>query len=488
MNLLVIDVGTSSMRGILYNDDLEKLLFHQIRYCPNCNSNGEIEQPAKNFEDALTVIVKTLNEKAKEINSSFDIITITAQRSSVIPLDKHGRPLMNVMMWQDLRNKKVCQNLEKENDQILNVSGACVNTVFSGGKMAWIKQEKPEIFKKAHKFVNIPEYLIHLMTGEFVTDVTYGSRSNLMNLRNGQWDQGLLHLFGIREDQLCRLLSAGSKCGAVTAEFAQKTGIKEGITVITAGGDQQCAAVGQGIFKDGKMSIVTGTGAFLITSCDQVPDHLTQGIICNSSAVKGKYILETNILACCSAFDWFCRNFYDSDVIDYEKINQKLEASYHKKTPCLALPYFQGRSTPDWNAKAKASLFNISLSTTREDLLKAILEGIFIEIKNNIDLLKQYAKVDQICISGGLTNSQIMNQMQADIYGASLYHIDDSEATARGALMVTLVSLGIYSSYDKLYKKMCRYMKIDVFESKEETDYYINKQNDMNLLYQKIYK
>lgn len=488
MNVLVIDIGTSSMRGILYNSNIDKIMSRQIKYQPRYHADGHMEQAAEEFERTFLAITREISAKAKNLHAEIDVVVLTAQRSSVVPVDYRGTPLMPVIMWQDTRNKEICKSLEKFQDEIVNRSGARINTVFSGGKMAWLKQERPDIYQKAEKLLNIPEYLIHQMTGEYITDYTYGSRSNLMNLGTCSWDAILLDIFGIDQNKLCRLQPPGSVCGNITLGFAKKSGLKEGIPVMTAGGDQQCAAIGQGVFQEGRLSVVTGTGAFLITTCSQIPENLTQDVICNCSSVRGKYIIETNVLSCCSAFDWFCRNFYDWDKIDYHRINRELQSAEDMQEQCLTLPYFQGRSTPAWNSSARASIHNITLGSTRTDILKSLVEGIFLEIRNNIELLRQYARIDEAFISGGMTNSSIMNQMQADIYGIPLYHREDTESTAIGALMVVLNEMGICDSYDEIYKKILEKNQGDFYECKADKYlFYNSKQREMNRLYKKIY-
>ena len=264
MNILVIDIGTSSMRGILYRKDGKKLYVKQVKYQPTYHADGGVEQEPHDFEKALVSIADTYAKGLEVDGAEIGAVVITSQRSSIIPLDKDGKPVHSAIMWQDTRNKEICKRLEVENKRIIELSGAKVNCVFSGGKMSWFKSEYPEKYKKTSRFVNIPEYLIHLMTGKYVTDYTYGSRSNLMNIRTCQWDEDLLDLFGIDKEQLCELHMPGEICGYIQREFANLTGIKEGIPVISAGGDQQCGAVGHGVFKSGSCSVTTGTGAYLI--------------------------------------------------------------------------------------------------------------------------------------------------------------------------------------------------------------------------------
>lgn len=488
MNVLIIDIGSSSMRGILFDDNGNKKYSRQVKYQTRSKLNGDIEQSPHEWEEALILIMKQIVQMADEGNDTIEAIAITAQRSSIIPIDKDGKPLMNAIMWQDVRNREICKELEKENSVIFERSGSKVNTVFSGSKMTWVKQNRPDIYKKVHKFVNIPEYIMHRMTGEYYTDHTYGSRSNLMNLRERKWDSDLLELFQIHEEQLCQLKAPGSICGYTTVEFSTAVGVPCGVPVISAGGDQQCAAVGQGAYAKGTISIVTGTGGYLIAASDTLSDKLDADVIYNCSAVRGKYIMEANVLTCCSAFDWFCKNFYDDDVIDYQRINRELKKEEENVGKCLVLPYFQGKSTPDWNAEAKAVFAGITLATRRQDILKAILEGICMEINNNIQLLKKYAVIERAYIGGGLTNSPVINQMQADVYGIPLYHMEDSESTAIGALMVTLCSLGVYSSMEEAFLRIRgKDQKEKYIAHPGRHDIYKKKQIEMNQLYYKIY-
>lgn len=488
MNVLVIDIGTSSMRGILFQQDGKKLATHQVKYSPIHNANGEVEQPASDWKEVTIEIIREIVNRSKDIKQKIEAVAITAQRSSVISVDKNGNALLNTIMWQDTRNKGICDELKNYNDLIFQRSGAYVNTVFLGSKITWIRKYRPDIYEKTYKFANIPSYLMNIMTGEFNTDYTYGSRSNLMNLRECKWDPELLDLFQVDENKLCELREPGSICGSTSKEISALTGIDEGIPVISSGGDQQCAAVGQGVYKEGNLSIVTGTGGFLVTASDQVPEELEPDVICNYSALRRKYIIEANVLTCCSAFDWFCNNFYDSENIDYEQIGKELEAAGGSDA-CLVLPYFQGRSTPDWNAGAKATFTNITLGTKRGDILKGLLEGIFLEIRNNIDNMKKYCPISQAYISGGLTKNKAFNQIQADVYGIPLFHLEDSESTAIGALIVALNGLGVYKSIEEAFSIIRSNDKFETYiPDRDRHKYYLKRQREMNRLYQNIYK
>lgn len=490
MNVLIIDIGTSSMRGILLGEDGSRLVMEQIRYQLIKVDEKRIEQTPQVWTQSLEQIAESVVRRTKETGDSIDAVAVTALRSAIIPVDETGSPLMNTIMWQDKRNADICERLAKHNDRIFEKTGARLNTVFSAGRMTWIRENCPEIRDRIAKYVTIPEFVMHYMTGKYRTDVTYGSRSHLMNLKERKWDEEMLELFGVRQEQLCELLEPGSICGTVTEAFAAKTGLPAGIPVITAGGDQQCAAIGQGAFREGTLSVVAGTGGFLVAALDQVPDQMSDRLICNCASVRGKYIVEANVLTCCSAFDWFLQNFYDWDgSIDYDRVNKDLQKLDGAVSSELILPYFQGRSTPQWNPEARAVFGEISLSTDRSSLLKALLEGVFLEIQNNIQLFGDYTKISHAYISGGLTNSTVINQMQADIYGIPLYHMEDSEATVFGALMVSLVGLGAAPDLEAAFEKVRGGARTDCYEPRMELHaMYEQKRENMKEMYRRLYQ
>lgn len=203
MNVLVIDVGTSSMRGILFEHQgkclTEKQEFYQATYL----ENSWVEQNPADWENALYSILKQSVAEAENMGEKIDAISITSQRSSVIPVDENIRPLSNAIMWQDKRTNYICESMENLNDKVFSLCGSRVNPVFSGSKMMWIREERPEIYAKTYKFMVIPDYLIYLMTGRICTDYTYGSRSLLMNIRTHEWDDELLEIFHVEKEKLC---------------------------------------------------------------------------------------------------------------------------------------------------------------------------------------------------------------------------------------------------------------------------------------------
>lgn len=484
MLIFVIDVGTSSMRGILYDEQAHVKLHHQITYRPQFLGSGIVEQNPQDWRRGLYELCGALGDYIREGGEHPDAIALTAQRSSVIPVSAQGEALSNAIMWQDQRTLPMKEELACHEQEIFRRSGSPVNPVFSGCKMRWLRRNRPELYHDAAKLIVIPDYLVHEMTGEFLTDTTYGARSLLMNLRTGDWDEQLLEWFGIDRKKLCTIVPPGSVCGTLTEAFAAQCGLRAGTPVVTAGGDQQCAALGLGILGSGDAEITTGTGAFILAGLDSLPETLEPNIIYGASAVPGRYLLEGSILTCCSAFDWFVReNYSECDCKNYCRVNEEIAQA--EGTPVIVLPYFQGRATPDWNSAATASVHGLTLCTKRGDIARAILEGVCHEIVCNLDIMRCHTgELRRVHIGGGLTKSPVFPQLEADVLQLPLLRWNNPEATALGAWVQGAIAVGRFTDYREAVsaahaddEEMCFVPRADMAE------HYRAKQREFERLY-----
>ena len=449
MSILVLDVGSSSMRGILYGLGGMVLDESQVKYAPLFSEGGMIaEQDPVDFKSALWQILSWAGSDPSR--EDIDAICLTSQRSSCICVDAEGTPIGNAICWQDKRTIPIVKELEKHGEKVELLSGAWPNPVFLGPKLTWIRRERPEVYKNIWKFMTIADYLMFLMTGLAVTDDTYGSRTHLMNIETGKWDDELLGIFEVEREKLCDIIPVGSFVGPLCEDAARASGLCAGIRVYTAGGDQQCALIGQGAFDGRTVSVTLGTGAFVGTNLDMLPDERAGGIIYNCSSIQGGYVAEYSSVTCTAALDWLLREMYwnmPADHIGSELVKTKAGAG-----GCLVLPYFQGRVTPDHNSDAKAVFAGISLSTRKEDMLRALIEAIGMEIRTGIENVA--ADAAEIRISGGLVGTPEVCQIIADILGRRIMINTEEDATALGAFIVTGTGLGFFKSISQGYESL----------------------------------
>lgn len=453
MNILCIDIGTTSMRGILYNE-LGSIKGAKSILTPLIFDHDHIEQKPETYISGLLDICDFIQRYGE-----VDAISVTCMRSVVTLVDRRGEPLMNFIMWQDTRNKDVCERLKEYDDIVYQHTGAAVNAVFTGSKLAWCKENLPDLWKQAYKAVIVPDHLIHFMTGELSMDRTYGSRTNLMNINTGEWDEEMLGIFGIEKEILPDLCDIGI-AGYTNRQFQQLTGIREGVPVISAGGDQQNSAIGLGELDASSLVINCGTGSFILSLSD-APYLENSSMICNAAAIKGKYILESNILSSAAALNWLIREVFPDEWHrgnpDFEIFNSIAASSPIGANGVFCVPLFQGCGTRSWNQNARAVFSNLSLGNTRADLARAMYEGIAAEITKSVWAMPdQCQNADKIYIGGGMTKSDFFDQILADMLGRSLYRYSDTQATAVGAFMNAALALQIYPGYEEAFAAVRR--------------------------------
>lgn len=493
MGVIVLDIGTSSMRGILYDNEGEKLFTRQASYSPVYMEHDWVEQNPADWRQAMELTMKACSEYAIGLRETVEAVSVTSQRSSVIPIGEEEIPIGNAIMWQDKRVLKLLEGLRPYHDRVFSLTGSKLNPVFSGSKMMWIRECSKELYQKTKRLVVIPDYIIHEMTGQWVTDTTYGSRSLLMNLKEKEWDGELLELFHVEKEKLCRLIEPGSVAGFVTSECSKKTGLSVGTPVISAGGDQQCAALGLGIIDPGTVEISAGTGAYIIAASEKVPENLKNHVCCNTSAIPGNYVLESSIVSCASVFNWFlslCYGMQEGNRKEVlETVNREMDQSLNKEDELLLLPFFQGRGTPDWNSQARGCFHNLMLGTERSDMARAVLEGLSFELSVNIDVMKGYLKEEgKVCACGGMMNSPVFGKILPAVLRTPVYTYGDQESTAAGAYMSAGVTMGLFEDYHKAFSACRRKLPVKRLEAElSMQERYQRKKAEYRKLYEKIY-
>ena len=468
MNILVIDIGTTSTRGILYADGGRELAMHSVQTPLVIDSStGFMEQSPTVYQQCTVQIVRAIAEQYP-----IDLISVTAFRSAPALVDREGNALCNFIMWQDTRNSEICKRLQPESELIYKKSGARLNTVFTASKLTWLRENAPDLWKKTYKAMIVPDYVICFMTGEFATDYTYGSRTHVMDIHTLKWDESMCRLFKLDRDKLCQLRPQGSVIGKVRSEFAALTGLRSGTPVISAGGDQQCGALGLGVLDSSTIEVNSGTGSFVISLVDR-PVLENESVICNVAAVPHMYTQEMNIISSASAVNWLIREFFPEhwgDAPDFEAINALAAQTPAGAHGLFVVPHFQGCGSRDWNPLSRATFSGFSLGTKRSDLIRALYEGIAAEISKSIDVLAKHScGSESLAVAGGLSRSDIYNRILCDMTDRSLRRSHNAQATARGAYLSAAVTSGLYESYAEGYAAITSGDDVDHYVPNPET-------------------
>lgn len=461
------------MRGVLFNESSDILFQTEPEYQPQHLGGGIVEQNPLEWVAALTEVCRDSAQFLEWSHETIDAIAYTSMRSSVIPVDEDGKPLRSAIMWEDTRNAPYLRDLAGSADRIYELSGSAPNTVFSGTKMRWIMDHEPDVYKRTYKFCTVGDYLGYAMTGEFKTDYTYGSRSLLMNIGTFDWDDELLGLIGVEKEKLCEIVPPGTITGFTTAAFSKSCGIPEGIPVISAGGDQQCSALGAGVLEKNSTEISVGPGGYIFTSIEKKPETAKDGIMCSAHALPGRYVLECSMINSDDIYRWANQLLFGKDNVrpkSFIRIDGAVDETPVGSHGCIAIPYLSGRGTPDWNMHAMGGFLGVTPATTKGDMSRSVLEAIACEMTNVLEVLARHAELpSEIFLGGHLVHSKAFCQMLTDASGIVMKrNITPIAQTPFGAFIVSSVALGIYATYEDAFFRGKQHLRYKTFEPIEE--------------------
>jgi glycerol kinase len=467
LGIVAVDIGSTSMRAILY-DTRGRAIHMDSRPCgPRFFPDGRVEQDAATWQAVLLDILKSSGAMAAAKGLELQGIAVTAQRSSVLPVDATGQPLHPAIMWQDNRSAGLAASLHDCQDSVYRKTGLKISPVFSAVKMTWLHRNRPELWARTYKMLGVQDWVIYLLTGRFVTDHSFGSRTNLLHLEKRCWDPELLALFEVPRAMLCDLVAPGSIVGGLTPGLADGTGLAVGLPVISAAGDQQCAALGLGLFTGERAVANTGTGSFLIGHSEKPALDADMRLSCNVSAVPDAYIVEAAVLTSGAVLQWFKELLSGPGSADasFDALIAQAGDVPAGANGVLLLPHFKGCGSPHWDPDARGVLFNLSLSTTRGVVARAILEGIAFELKENLELVEKLCgTVAAVSVSGGMTRAALFNQVQSDVFERSVVRLGGDEATSQGAWIAAAVALGIETSHAAAFARIAQREPATVFE------------------------
>lgn len=447
--ILVFDVGAATCKTFLFDEEGATLSSFETTVGAPYESDGMVYHDAVSWRDALIDGARRGADFAAEHSLTVAGVSVTASRSIVIPVDAEGEAIAPAMMWQETASRPIVDELNHGDTlyMIYHKTGSRPNTVFSAPKMAWLRRNKLEIYRSAHKLVGVQDYLIRFMTGRLVTDHTFGSRTLLMNIRTRDWDDDMLSLFGVSKDKLCPLIPPGTIAGRLGRGAADAMRLSEGLPVITAGGDQQNVMLGAGVVRPGEAMLNLGTASFLVAMVSRPINDPEMRVMSHASAIPGKWILDAGMLATGSVHRWFVDNFY-RDIPDLERRYAVAEAEAAETPPgaerLLVLSHFNGCGAPFWNSRARGVFYGLTLRHDRRHMSRAVIEGIAGEIAPNLEVADDLIGGIKTCyLSGGLSKSRFFGQVLTNVCQRCFSLSSVREPAARGAWCQAMVALDL---------------------------------------------
>ncbi|MFF3494636.1 FGGY family carbohydrate kinase [Streptomyces sp. NPDC002795] len=425
--ILAIDQGTSGTKAIVVDAEQGTLAIAEETLRPVYLPGGGVEQDP---QELLASVLESGRRAVRKAGRPIDCVALANQGETVLAWDPAtGNPLSAAIVWQDRRADDVCRELTAHADDIARRTGLVLDPYFSAPKMAWLRRN----MTRDGVVTTTDTWLVHHLTGEFVTDAATASRSLLLDLDSGAWDPGLVDLFGLGDEELPRIVACDEIVGTTQA-FGAAVPVA-GLIV-----DQQAALVAESCLEEGTAKCTYGTGAFLLANTGLNAVRSSAGLTTSIAwRAEGRtpYCIDGQVYTVASAVRWL----QDLGLIRAATDLDTLAAADAQGALCV--PSFAGLAAPWWAPDATASFTGLSLATHREHLVLALLQGIAAQVTALADLVgKDLGRpLTRLRADGGLTNSAVLMQAQADIAQLPVDIYPSAHATPLGAAALARCAL-----------------------------------------------
>lgn len=450
--ILALDQGTTSSRAILFgqNGDIERIVQKEFRQI--YPRNGWVEHDPEEIWDSQISVAREAISAGQITSSDVAAIGITNQRETTVVWEQaSGNPIYNAIVWQDRRTADACDRLRGDGHagMIQEKTGLVLDAYFSGTKIQWILDNVPGARAKAERGElacgTIDTWLMWKLTqGQLhVTDPSNASRTLLLNLSTGQWDDELLALFNVPRSILPSIRSSSEVYGSTGPGVFDRS-----IPIAGIAGDQQAALFGQNCLKHGMAKNTYGTGCFMLMNVGETP-QISQNRLLSTLAWKlgpnapAQFALEGSVFIAGAAVQWLRDGL---GIIQSSDEVESLAASVPDSGGIFLVPAFAGLGAPHWDAYARGTILGITRGTTKAHIARAALEGIAYQVADVLDAMQSDSgiAINQLRVDGGAAVNNLLMQFQADILQAPVIRPKIIETTALGAAFLAGLAVGFW--------------------------------------------
>nr|MBQ4318993.1 hypothetical protein [Clostridia bacterium] len=429
MNLLGIDIGTTSLKAAAFTEEGELL----ERFCEEytLDTVGDtIEFDADRYIEMTERAIKSL----EKYNSA--ALAVDTQGETMIVTDENGVPLRKAIVWLDNRATAEADELREKfgEEAAYYITGqAEISPTWPAAKLLWIKKHEPEVFGKIKKIFMLADYVNYKLTGNFTADRNMQSSTLYFNVNTGDWWDEMLSYIGITRDMLPELVESGTKIGT-----------HNGMTVGAGALDQIAACVGTGVVGGDKsiVSEMTGTVLAVCAESEKLPPYTRDRFVPCHWSVGGKYCLIMWSPTAGMTLKWFRDNFCEGmSFADLDKLAEKVPAGCEGLTMS---PHLCGMTIPKSDPNARGNFEGIGLQHTRGHFVRAILEAVARMLGDCVDCLDE--KPAELRATGGGAMSGLWCQIKADTVGVPLCTVECPETACLGSAMLAGMAHGVYAS------------------------------------------
>lgn len=464
-----IDLGTGSCKSAVVDPDGAVIGFDAVDYGGDTSDGTYQEQEADRLAEATVVSARGAAARAGVDPQDCAGLSLGGALHSVMAVDANDRPLTGVITWADGRAVEQARRLtgRPEGQALYRETGCPAHGMFPVHKIVWLRENRPEVFRAARRYVSAKEYVCFRLTGRWAVDVSIAAGSGFLNTHALGWSADALALAGIEADRLNPLLGPAEVLGGLLPGPASRMGLPAGVPVVIGSSDAVNSSMGAGAVAADQATCMVGTsGALRVISprpvldpagrswCYAIDDrHWLVGGAINNGGVALAWLRD-------------CLNHVvrhrSAAPLTFDDVLALAAETAAGAGGVICLPFFAGERSPNWNLNARAAFFGMALEHGPGHLARALLEGIGFRFRSLLAVLTEVElDIRRIVASGGFTRSEVWLQATADILNRDLHVPAWGETSALAAAYWAALGAGAVESLEGIagwvrVERVCR--------------------------------
>ena len=469
MYILSHDLGTTGDKATLFSQEGKLVANAFTPYDTSYPQIGWAEQNPDDYWEAFCRSTKSIIADAGVKPSDIAAVAFSGQMMAALPLDGAGKALRNSIIWADLRSTKQADELADRigADRVYQLTGHRLSASYSATKIMWIRENEPQVYNAAEKFVHAKDYLVFRLTGTIGTDYSDASGMNLLDVGTLEWSDEMLEATGIEREKLPALHESTDVVGKVSRSASSQSGLEEGTPVVIGGGDGPCATCGAGVVEAGEAYIYLGTSTWMGMASEKplIDPQKRTFTFCHFK--RGLYMPAGTMQAGGGSFKWLRDTLGDMERREaeqeggdaYEILTRKADGIACGSEGLLFLPYLMGERSPLWNPNARGCFIGLSMVHGKEHMIRSVLEGVAFNMKLIAEAIQeQGVHLGRVRILGGGAKSRVWRQIFADILETPIERLNFiDEATSIGAAIAGGVGTGMFRNL----REGARFVKVE---------------------------
>ena len=462
--IISFDLGTGGNKALLYDLDGNCLASAFVPYPTQYPQVGWHEQRPADWWNAVKESTHTLLRTSGVRKDEIACIGISGHSLGAVPVDKDGRLLRDeTPIWSDIRAQKEAEYFFGKidpNEWYLTTGNGFPAACYTVFKVMWYQKHEPEMWNKVHKILGTKDYINFLLTGKCLTDYSYASGTGIYDLKGWKYSQVFIDASGIPAEIWPEIVPSTHILGNLTPEAAELLGLSTDVLAVSGGVDNSCMALGAKNTHDGRVYTSLGSSAWIAVSSEQpVLDRVYRPYVF-THVMPNMFTSAVSIFSAGTTFSWVKDNICSdlvtqseaSNVDVYVLMNQEAEKAPVGSNKLLFNPSLAGGTSQDASVHIRGAYIGLDLKHGKPELIRAVMEGIAMNLRLRLDLLRKYTRLeDEILFVGGGARSRFYLGIFADVFNTRILKTNiDQDAAALGAAAIAAVGCGLWTGFDKI--------------------------------------